>query len=55
MSNPEYPLQNETKLIIGIAFEIHSILGKGFLEIVYKDAMEYELKKRSIDYAREKE
>jgi GxxExxY protein len=55
MTNPEYPLQQETKLLIGIAFEIHTILGKGFLEIVYKDAMEYELKKRSIDYAREKE
>lgn len=55
MPNQEYPLQNETKLIIGIAFEIHTLLGKGFLEIVYKDAMEYELQKRSIVYSREKE
>lgn len=50
-----YPLQDETKLLIGIAFDIHTILGKGFLEIVYKDAMEYELQKRSILYEREKE
>jgi len=53
--NNVYPLQDETKLLIGIAFDIHTILGKGFLEIVYKDAMEYELQKRSILYEREKE
>jgi GxxExxY protein len=57
MSDPNqtYPLQQETRLLIGIAFDIHTILGKGFLEIVYKDAMEYELKKRLIEYSREKE
>lgn len=54
-ANNSYPLQPETKLLIGIAFEIHRILGKGFLEIVYKDAMEYELNKRNISYVREKE
>jgi len=50
-----YPLHKETQLLIGIAFDIHTILGKGFLEIVYKDAMEYELKKRAVLYEREKE
>jgi GxxExxY protein len=50
-----YVLQQETRLLIGIAFEIHTFLGKGFLEIVYKDAMEYELRKRSISFEREKE
>ena len=39
--------------IIGICMEIHRILGKGFHEIVYKDAMEYEFKKRSLNYSRE--
>lgn len=34
--------------------EIHSILGPGLLEIVYKDAMEYEFKLRGIPYEREK-
>ncbi len=43
-NNEKYPLQNETYQIIGICMEVHKILGKGFLEIVYKDAIEYELK-----------
>ena len=38
----EYPLQKETYKIIGVAMEVHRILGKGFSEIVYKDAIEYE-------------
>src|ERR1051326_1985352 len=40
--------------IVGICMEIHRILRKGFQEIVYKDAMEYEFKKRNREYAREK-
>ncbi len=35
--------------------EVHSILGHGFLEIVYKDAIEYELAAHKISYDREKE
>lgn len=35
--------------------EVHNYLGPGFLEIVYKDALEYEFKKQGIVYAREKE
>ncbi len=35
--------------------EIHRLLGKGFSEIVYKDAFEYELQCRNILYEREKE
>lgn len=50
-----YPLQEETYLLNGIAMEIHRILGRGFLEIVYKDALELELKKKEILYLREKE
>ena len=53
--NQPYPLQSETQTLIGISFEIHNTLGSGFLEIVYKDALEFELKKRGIDYQREKE
>ena len=34
--------------------EIHRTLGKGFLEIVYKDALEYECKKQFVPYEREK-
>jgi GxxExxY protein len=49
-----YPLQEETYQIIGICMEIHRILVKGLLEIVYKDALEYELKKKNISFEREK-
>ena len=34
--------------------EVHRILGKGLLEIVYKDAIEYEFNKKEIPYEREK-
>jgi GxxExxY protein len=51
----KYPLQEETYGLIGIAMEIHRVLGKGFLEIVYKDAFEYELRQKGIKYEREKE
>ncbi|MBI2967551.1 MAG: GxxExxY protein [Bacteroidetes bacterium] len=53
-SEKEYPLQKESYQIIGICMEIHRILGKGLLEIVYKDAIEYEVKKKKIPYEREK-
>ena len=36
-------------------YEVHSNLGYGFLEIVYKDALEFEFKKKGIVYEREKE
>jgi len=35
--------------------EVHNQLGAGFLEIVYKDALEYELKKSNIPFERERE
>jgi GxxExxY protein len=56
MKYPEkdYPLQNESYQIIGICMDVHRILGKGLLEIVYKDAIEYELKKQGISSEREK-
>jgi len=34
--------------------EVHKVLGKGFSEAVYKDALEIELKRASIHYEREK-
>ena len=53
-SEQEYPLQKESYQIIGICMEVHRILGKGLLEIVYKDAIEYEFKKKKTVYEREK-
>lgn len=41
--------------IIGACMKVHSFLGHGFLEIVYKDAMQVEFAKDEINYAREKE
>ncbi len=35
--------------------EVHSTLGHGFLEVVYKDAIEWEMQQRNIMYQREKE
>jgi GxxExxY protein len=35
--------------------EVHNNLGKGFLEIVYKDALEYEFRKNNIPFERKKE
>lgn len=53
-SEKEYPLQQESYQIIGICMEVHRILGKGLLEIVYKDAIEYELRTKGLTYEREK-
>jgi GxxExxY protein len=35
--------------------EVHNNLGPGFLEIVYKDALEYEFNKAGIPFEREKQ
>ena len=53
MSNLIY--KDESYEIIGKCFEVHNNLGSGFLEIVYKDALEYEFNKAKIPYKREKE
>ena len=50
-----YPFQDQTESIIRKGIEIHKTLGAGFLEIVYKDAFEYEFRNDSIHYEREKE
>ncbi len=44
-----------TGQIIGAAFEVHSILGYGFLESVYKRAMVVELNLRELTVLTEKE
>ena len=42
--------KDESYEIIGICMEIHRELGPGFLEIVYQDALEYELKRQNIPF-----
>lgn len=46
--------KEECYKIIGKCFEVHKHLGAGFLEIVYKDALEYEFRNHNIHYSREK-
>ena len=41
--------------IIGLCMEVHRELGHGFLEIVYKDALELLFRRNDIPYTREKE
>ena len=44
----DYSLQPVTQQIIGAAFEVHNILGYGFLERVYQRAMQVELQSRGV-------
>ena len=53
MSNIIY--KKESYDIVGCFYEVYNNLGSGFLEAVYKDALEYEFRKNDIPYEREKE
>ena len=43
----------QTYAIIGAAMEVHKVLGCGFLEIVYQQAMAKELTTRKVPFCRE--
>jgi GxxExxY protein len=47
--------KEESYQLIGICMDVHNNLGPEFLEIVYKDALEYEFRKADIFFEREKE
>ena len=49
----EYLNKDLTYEIIGKCFEVHNNLGPGFLEIVYKDALQYEFSESNIPFERE--
>jgi GxxExxY protein len=51
----EYLHKEESYKIVGVLFDVHKNLGKGFSEIVYKDAIEYEFNQLNISFEREKE
>ena len=46
--------KEESFFVVGKCFEVHNNLGAGFLEIVYKDALEYEFRNAGIPFEREK-
>ena len=50
----ELLFKDECYRIIGLCMKVHSILGPGFKEIIYKDALEIELQREKISYEREK-
>lgn len=47
--------KNESYKIIGAALKVYNMLGPGFLEAVYQEALELELQRQGIPYEREKE
>ena len=55
MSLIKYQYSDETYKIIGAAQEVHKILGNGFLEAVYHEALEIEFSEQNIPYQSEKE
>lgn len=46
--------KHESYKIIGACMEVHRLLGPGFLESVYAEALEMEFKKADIPYERER-
>lgn len=50
MERDDLLFKDEVYAIIGAAIEVHRVLGSGFLEAVYQEAMEIELAARQIPY-----
>jgi GxxExxY protein len=46
--------KEEVYNIIGLCMEVHKTLGRGFNEIIYKDALEIEFNYNKIQFEREK-
>ena len=50
----DYLYERETYQIIGAMMEVHKILGCGFLEAVYQEALAIEFEKQKIPFVKEK-
>lgn len=53
MEKKKYYLEDETYNIRGAMLRVHEVLGCGFLEKVYQEALEIEFNKRNIPFKRE--
>ena len=42
-----------TQKIIGCCFEVHNVLGPGFIEKIYARALEFQLKSQNIEFESE--
>lgn len=51
----QYYKKDESYAIIGAAMHVYNVLGPGYLEAVYQEALEIEFQNRGIPYEREKE
>ncbi len=47
--------KEEVFKIVGCCMEVHRVLGKGHDEVIYKDALQFELSQAGIAFEREKE
>jgi len=47
--------KEECFTVVGLAMKVHNKLGKGFKEVVYKDALEIEFQRNAIPYTREEQ
>ena len=54
MNALELIYKEEVYKIVGLCMEVHNELGRGFSEIVYKDAIEYECEQNGHKFEREK-
>lgn len=52
---PMFLYKEESYQLVGLCMEVHRVLGRGLLEVLYKDALEHELKLNHIPFVREKQ
>ena len=50
----EFLFKEESYKIIGVCMEVHRVLGMGFKEIIYKDALQIEFESNQMPFEREK-